>query len=202
MDRREPPATAEGWHALHDFRTIDWDAWRAASRGAQDRAIEDGVEFLASAVDVRDAEEGASAVYSVLGSDADLLVMHLRPTTADIDALKRRFEATDLARFTERAASYVSVTEASGYTDRAREFFEGDLDENSGLAKYMRSRLEPTIPDDEHLCFYPMSKRRDPEYNWYDLPFDERRKHMEAHGEVGREYGGKVSQMITASTGF
>jgi chlorite dismutase len=202
MDRREPPATAEGWYALHDFRTVDWDAWRDASRRDRERAIADGVEFLESAVDVRDADEGASAVYSVLGSDADLLVMHLRPTTADIDALKRRFEGTELARFTDRADSYVSVTEASGYTDRAREFFEGELDEDSGLAKYIRSRLEPTIPDDEHLCFYPMSKRRDPEYNWYDLPFDERREHMEAHGEIGREYGGKVSQMITASTGF
>ncbi|MFW5938278.1 MAG: heme-binding protein [Halanaeroarchaeum sp.] len=202
MDRREPPATAEGWYALHDFRTIDWDAWRDASRRDRERAIADGVEFLESAVEVRDAEEGASAVYSVLGSDADLLVMHLRPTTADLDVLKRRFDGTDLARFTERTDSYVSVTEASGYTDRARQYFEGDLDEDSGLAKYIRSRLEPTIPDDEHLCFYPMSKRRDPEYNWYDLPFDERREHMEAHGEVGREYGGKVSQMITASTGF
>jgi chlorite dismutase len=202
MDRREPPATAEGWYALHDFRTVDWDAWRDAARRDRERAIEDGVAFLEAAVDVRDAEEGASAVYSVLGSDADVLVMHLRPTTADLDALKRRFEGTDLARFTDRADSYVSVTEASGYTDRARAFFEGDLDEDSGLAKYIRSRLEPTIPDDEHLCFYPMSKRRDPEYNWYDLPFDERREHMEAHGEVGREYGGKVSQMITASTGF
>jgi chlorite dismutase/heme-degrading monooxygenase HmoA len=202
MDRREPPDTAEGWYALHDFRSVDWDAWRDASRRERERVITEGVEFLESAVDVHDADEGASAVYSVLGTEADLLLLHLRPETADVDALKRRFERTELARFTDRTDSYVSVTEASGYTDRAREFFEGDLDEDSGLAKYIRSRLEPTLPDDEHLCFYPMSKRRDPEYNWYDLPFDERREHMEAHGEVGREYGGKVSQMITASTGF
>jgi len=26
----EAPQTEEGWFALHDFRSIDWDAWRDA----------------------------------------------------------------------------------------------------------------------------------------------------------------------------
>jgi chlorite dismutase len=66
----------------------------------------------------------------------------------------------------------------------------------------MQSRLYPSVPDSEHVCFYPMDKRRDPEYNWYDLPFDERRDLIAGHGEIGREYAGKVTQIITGSLGF
>ncbi|PSQ60967.1 MAG: heme-dependent peroxidase, partial [Halobacteriales archaeon SW_9_67_25] len=198
-DRRDPPPTEEGWYALHDFRRVDWDAWREASERARDRAVEEATDHLQSTLAVEDADEGASALYSVLGHKADLLVLHLRPTTADIGALERRFEGTDFARFTERTTSFVSVTEASGYSERAREYFEGDLDESSGLARYIRSRLEPTIPEATHVCFYPMDKRRDPDQNWYDLPFEERAEHMDAHGEIGRDYGGRVTQMITGA---
>jgi chlorite dismutase len=202
MERRTPPPTEEGWFALHDFRTVDWEAWRDAPERERERALEEGSEMLAGAEAINDAEEGASATYAVLGNEADLLVMHLRPTTAAVDTLHRRFEGTGLAQFTERAYSYVSVTEASGYSERAREYFEGEVDETSGLARYIDSRLAPTVPDAEHVCFYPMDKRRDSVRNWYDLPFAERAEHMASHGEVGREYGGTVTQMITGSMGF
>jgi len=201
-ERRDPPPTEEGWYALHDFRTVDWDAWEDAPERDRERALEAAVSHLEDRVAVADAEEGATAVYSMLGHKADLLVVHLRPTTAHLDAVERAFERTEFARYTDQVTSYVSVTEASGYSERAREFFEGELDESSGLAKYMRSRLYPTIPDWEHVCFYPMDKRRDPSQNWYDLPFDERAEHMDAHGEIGRDYGGKVTQMITGSIGL
>jgi chlorite dismutase/heme-degrading monooxygenase HmoA len=196
---RDPPPTDEGWYALHDFRTIDWDAWRNASTRDRERALGEATEFLEDALAVADTDEGDSAVYSVLGHKADLLVVHLRPTSADIGALERQFETTDFAGFTERTTSFVSVTEASGYSERARDYFEGDLDENSGLANYIQTRLKPTIPDATHVCFYPMDKRRQPEQNWYDLSFEERAEHMEAHGDIGRKYGGKVVQMITGA---
>ena len=193
----DPPPTDEGWYALHDFRRIDWDAWREAPERECDRAIEDGIDHLESHLAVEDTEEGSSALYSVLGHKADFLVVHLRPSTADIGAIERRFENTDFARFTERTTSFVSVTEASGYSEKARDYFTGDLDEDSGLYNYIHSRLEPSIPEATHVCFYPMDKRRQPGQNWYDLPFEERAEHMDAHGEVGREYAGK--EMITGA---
>jgi chlorite dismutase/heme-degrading monooxygenase HmoA len=195
----DPPPTDEGWYALHDFRRIDWDARREAPERECDRAIEDGIDHLESHLAVEDAEEGSSALYSVLGHKADFLVLHLRPTTADLGAIERRFENTDFARFTERTTSFVSVTEASGYSEQARDYFTGDLDEDSGLYNYIHTRLEPSIPDATHVCFYPMDKRRQPEQNWYDLPFEERAEHMDAHGDIGRDYAGKVKQMITGA---
>ncbi|WP_336000581.1 heme-binding protein [Halorientalis halophila] len=208
MDSRDPPPTEEGWYALHDFRTIDWDAWRAAPERRRRQAIAEGIDYLRSHAALEDVEDpgkfggGATAVFTVVGHKADLMIVHLRPTVGHVEAAERRFERTALAEFTEQPTSYLSVTEASGYTERAREYFEGEVDDDSGLAQYIQQRLHPEIPDDDHVCFYPMSKRRDPEQNWYDLPFDERAEHMARHGDIGRGYGGKVNQMIASSVGF
>ena len=200
--KREPPQTEEGWYVLHDLRRVDWGAWREAPERERDRALTDGIDYLEYYEAVEDSTEGQSAVYTVLGDKADLMIVHLRPTMADLDAAERQFEQTDFAQFTERATSYVSVTEASGYTEKAREYFEGEVDDDSGLAQYIQARLHPEIPDDEFVCFYPMSKRRDPDQNWYDLPFAERAEHIKRHGDIGRQYGGKVEQMIAGSIGF
>ena len=197
-DRRDPPPTDEGWFALHDFRSIDWDAWRDASDRTRTRALTEAIDHLETRLDVEDADEGGSALYSILGHKADFMLVHLRPTTAHLGALERQFEQTEFASFTERTTSFVSVTEASGYSEEARGYFEGG-DVNPGLANYIQTRLKPTIPDATHVCFYPMSKRRDPGQNWYDLSFDERAEHMAAHGDIGRDYGGRVVQMITGA---
>ncbi|MBX0296276.1 heme-binding protein [Haloarcula nitratireducens] len=202
MDQRKPPQTEEGWYVLHDCRQIDWDAWRDAPQRVRDRALSEGVEFLSAYEDVQDAEEGQTAVYTVLGHKADVMILHLRPTMGDLDAAERHFEQTEFAQFTERAFSYVSVTEASGYTEKAREYFDGEVDDDSGLAQYIQSRLHPDVPDEEFVCFYPMDKRRDPEQNWYDTAFEERAAHIKRHGDIGRGYGGEVSQMISGSIGF
>ena len=201
MDRREPPETDEGWYALHDFRRVDWDAWRDAPTRRRERAIAEGVEYLDAAERVTDADAGASVTATILGHEADLCFVHLRPTLADLDVLERRFERTELAAVTERADSYVSVTEASGYTG-ATDYFDPEGEADPGIRSYIESRLYPEIPDAEYLSFYPMDKRRDPEYNWYDLPFEERSAYMEGHGEIGRSYAGRVSQIITSSVGF
>lgn len=193
------PPTDEGWFALHDFRTIDWDAWREAPERERKRALSEIIDHLVSQTGVGKNGDGASAIYSILGHKADLLILHLRPTTARIGAIERQFERTKFAKYTKRATSFVSVTEASGYSERARKYFDGTIDENSGLANYMQTRLKPDIPDTTHVCFYPMNKRRQPGQNWYDLDFETRAEHMEAHGDIGRDYGGRVVQMITGA---
>jgi chlorite dismutase/heme-degrading monooxygenase HmoA len=201
MEQRRPPQTEEGWYVLHDFRSIDWDAWRDAPERRRSSALEEGVEYLTAAEDVTDADAGGSAMFAVLGHKADLLLLHLRPALSDLDALERRFEQTALAEFTERADSYLSVTEVSGYM--SEDYFDDDAEvEDTGIKRYIESRLEPEIPDSEFLSFYPMDKRRGPEDNWYDLPFDERAEHLSSHGEIGREYAGRVTQIISGSVGL
>jgi chlorite dismutase len=200
-ERREAPVTEEGWYALHDLRRIDWDAWRDATERERERALDEGVEYLRSHEDVTDSDEGGSAAFAVTGHKADLMLVHLRPETADLDRAERAFEHTALAEFTERATSYVSVTEVSGYVTEELEDGIENI-ESEGTRNYMLQRLRPSMPDAEHVCFYPMDKRRGPEHNWYDLPFDERAELISGHGDVGREYAGKVTQIITGSMGF
>ncbi len=194
----EMPPTDEGWYVLHDLRRVDWDGWREAPEQTRERAVEEGEAFLADAAAVADAEEGYSLVSSVLGDGADLLVVHMRPTLDDLSALERRFEATALAGYTTRADSHVSVTEVSGYvTD---DYFAGDADE--GTRRYMESKLHPDPPEDEFVSYYPMSKRRSGDDNWYTLPMDERAELMADHGETGKRYAGRVSQVVASSAGF
>jgi chlorite dismutase len=70
------------------------------------------------------------------------------------------------------------------------------------MKHYRQERVYPTLPDWPVVCFYNMSKRRGEERNWYALPYDERRKLMKGHAAVGREFAGKVKQLITGSTGL
>jgi chlorite dismutase len=52
------------------------------------------------------------------------------------------------------------------------------------------------------FCFYPMTKRRDPEQNWYELPYEERLELMYEHGKSGRTFSGRVVQLVTGSVGL
>ncbi|MFP9061945.1 heme-binding protein [Natrialbaceae archaeon A-chndr2] len=202
MERRKPPQTEEGWYVLHDFRTVDWDAWRDAPERRRAIALEEGIGYLSSAIALEDVDgdDGDTALFSVVGHEADLLILHLRPTIADLEVLERRFEGTALAEFTEQTDSYLSVTEVSGYM--SEEYFEDGEDADTGISRYIQSRLEPEIPDAEYVNFYPMDKRRDAEWNWYDLSFEERKEYMSAHGDIGRDYAGKVTQIISGSVGL
>jgi chlorite dismutase len=71
--------------------------------------------------------------------------------------------------------SYVSLTEVSEYAANVPE-------------EMRNARLYPQVPvaGKNAWCFYPMSKRRDPENNWFTLPFDKRSELMMEHGKSGR----------------
>jgi len=197
---REPPQTDEGWYVLHDFRRIDWAAWRDAPQREQDRAIDEGVDYLQTHENVAD-DEGASAVFSMIGHKADLLIVHMRPTLDDLSTAERRFDRTALGAFTEQSTSYVSVTEVSGYVSDAY-FTEDEEEVDAGLKRYIEGKLEPDIPADQYVSFYPMSRKRGEQDNWYDLPFERRREMMQEHGEHGREFGGRVKQIVGSSVGL
>ena len=196
----DAPPTDEGWFVLHDFRTVDWDAWREAPERNRDRAIVEGTEYLRRHEAVEDAPEGDSAVFSVLGHKADLLIVHFRPTLDALSRAERQFERTELAAFTAQPTSYVSVTEISGYS--TPEYFDDPEAVDEGTRRYMESKLTPDIPDDGYVSFYPMTKRRGEAYNWYDLDMDDCADLMASHAETGKGYAGRIEQVIASSVGF
>ena len=66
----------------------------------------------------------------------------------------------------------------------------------------MRARLKPPIPEKRYMTFYPMSKTRGEQVNWYMLPMEERRAMMRGHGTIGHKYAKEVQQMISGSVGL
>lgn len=123
----------------------------------------------------------------ILGHKADIGFMIL-----DFDFQRLRSIQTDLSKTGIRwESSYLSLTEVSEYA--------------AGVPEEMRqARLYPQLPpDDKHAwCFYPMSKRRWEQHNWFSLPFDTRKELMYEHGASGRKFAGRVLQVVTGSTGL
>ncbi|MFB6134938.1 MAG: heme-binding protein [Halanaeroarchaeum sp.] len=193
----EVPPTDEGWFALHDFREIDWHAWQEAPPRRREAALSDATTFLETA---ENDGEGETAIFTITGHKADVLILHLRPTLDQVERLERQFEQTAFGPFTAQTTSYVSVTEIGGYT--APEYFEDPESVDTGLRRYMESKKRPSIPEDAYVSFYPMAKRRDPEYNWYDTPMEERAEMMAEHGETGKQYAGTVTQIVSSSLGL
>ena len=123
---------------------------------------------------------------AILGHKADMAFMAL-----DSDLWLLRDLQSDLAAAgLTVVGSYVSLTEVSEYAP-------GLPDEQK------RHRLYPQLPPPNKpaWCFYPMSKRRGEQDNWFRLPFEKRRELMYEHGTSGRAFSGRVLQVITASTG-
>ncbi|RAP75389.1 hydrogen peroxide-dependent heme synthase [Paenibacillus montanisoli] len=190
----EAAQTLEGWYALHDFRTIDWAAWKLADEGERAIALDELRSFLSEWQTVEDNKQGSTAFYSIVGQKADFMLMHLRETLEELNAIENAFNKTTFAQFTIPAHSYVSVVELSNYMAQPG----ADPMQNPEIL----ARLKPILPKWNHICFYPMNKRRQGSDNWYMLSMEERRAMMRSHGMIGRSYAGKVKQIITGSVGF
>jgi chlorite dismutase len=171
----DPVSPSEGWGVLHLFCKAD----RRAG----------GVDGASVEAAVKAAGEGDHQVVPVamLGHKADVAFLAVGP---DLWRL-RRFQTDLQAAGLEVVDSYVSLTELSEYSAKVPE-------------KQKQARLYPNLPPEgmPAFCFYPMSKRRAPEQNWYGLPYDERLELMYEHGTSGRTFAGRIVQLVTGSTGL
>ena len=168
----EPLTPSTGWGVVHLFCKV-----------------QSGVDSEAVVAAVKNGQGGDHQVvtFSVIGHKADLGFMALGPDWVRLRGLQTALQSAGL----QVVDSYVSLTEVSEYAE--------------GLPEEMVSaRLYPKLPPagKRAFCFYPMSKRRGDSHNWYALPFEERKELMIGHGKVGREFRGRVLQLITGSTGL
>ncbi|MBO9597014.1 MAG: heme-dependent peroxidase, partial [Cohnella sp.] len=185
----EAAQTLDGWYALHDLRSIDWEAWNAASAAEQDAALNDLLGLVAGWQAVEERKEGSLAMYTVVGQKADLIFMHLRETLQELNDIENAFNRSAIGRFLKKAYSYVSVVELSNYMAAP------GVDPMQ--VPEIVARLKPILPKSNHICFYPMNKKRDLQDNWYMLPMEDRKAMMRSHGMIGRSYAGKVKQIIS-----
>ncbi len=189
----EPAQTLDGWYCLHDFRTIDWTIWKMLSEEERQAAISEFLGLVEKWNETQEEEKGSHALYTIVGQKADFMMMLLRPTMEELNEIETEFNKSKLAEYTIPAHSYVSVVELGNYLPSEEDPYQNP---------HVRARLYPILPKAKHVCFYPMDKRRQHGDNWYMLPMDERRSLMRSHGMIGRQYAGKVKQIITGSVGF
>lgn len=164
--------STRGLNVLHLFCTVGAEADRKAILAAITNAINAGNQVVTVAM---------------LGHKADLGLVLLGPSPEDL----RRVQ-TDLVRAgCHITYSYVSLTELSEYAQSVPEAMK-------------TARLRPNLPPKglRAFCFYPMSKRRLEDDNWYRLDYEERHRLMMEHGASGRTFRGRVLQLVTGSTGL
>jgi hydrogen peroxide-dependent heme synthase len=190
----EAVGTLDGWYALHDFRKIDWQAWKAASSAEREAAEAELATMMQNWREVEANKLGSTAFYSIVGQKADFMLMHLRETLEELEEIETMYNKSSIAAYTIPVYSYVSIVELSAYMATP------GVDPMS--IPQVVERLKPELPKSNHVCFYPMNKRRNGNDNWYMLSMEERKNMMRSHSMIGRSYAGKVKQIITGSVGL
>ena len=167
-----PLVPSEGLGVLHLFCRLRGAVEVEAVHNAEKHLVNEGGQLVTAAI---------------LGHKADLGFLALSP---DLWALWE-FQRACVGAGLDLVSSYVSLTEVSEYAAGAPE-------------ELRRARLFPELPPPgmPAFCFYPMSKRRTADHNWYGLDFEERKRLMLGHGAVGRTFRGRVLQLVTGSTGL
>jgi chlorite dismutase len=144
-------------------------------------------EAVVAAVKAAEADDCQVITAAMLGHKADISFMALAADWRTLRTLQSALQHAGV----DIVDSYVSITEVSEYA--------------KGMPEHMlQARLYPEIPTEgmNAYCFYPMSKKREAHANWFATPYAERSDMMMEHGKSGRTFAGRVSQLVTGSTGL
>jgi chlorite dismutase len=206
---------SEGWHCLHLYYRVDQRELNRLDEPTRARGRAELVQLL-------DPERAGAPqrlqCWLVSGHRADLGLMMLDPDPLLIDSVVQAVRASGLGPVLTPVYSFVSITEVSEYVPTLEQYGEKLQQDGTAttdpayqakinayaqrLPAMNKQRLYPDFPPLPVFCFYPMNKIRDPDANWYQLPFSERSALMAEHATSGMKFAGRVSQLITASTGF
>ena len=193
---------------------IDWTQIKLLEETERHQIFDEAASFF-SALESR--KDGASALVQLLGHKGDLMLIHFRNTFEELASTQLKVAHTRLHDYLVPTTSYVSVVELGMYEMTAKvhqelkarsleagsEAFEAAFDEKMSKQRArVVNRLFLDFPKRRAVCFYPMNKRRGEVKNWYSVPFDKRAAMMREHGLIGRQYAGRVNQIISGSIGY
>jgi peroxiredoxin len=215
------PETLEGWSLLHQAFRIRWSSLRLLAPTSRVELAAEAAAALRAPENLENHEnlgsEGTSILVQLLGHKGDLLIVHARRTFDELSQAQLAFAQARLHDYLEPTMSYVSIVELGMYEMTAKiheqlaakglepgsDAYDAAFDDAMETQRTrVLSRLYPTLPARRHVCFYPMNKKRGEEKNWYAVPFEERAEMMREHGQIGRSYTGRVTQIISGSIGL
>ena len=209
---------SEGLHVVHLFFRLERVTWDFLD-GEERRERCDKLARVVA--EIQSLPRTQLLPFSMVSPKSDLGFMLLTPDLQDADRCSKRLGEALGAGILTPVFSWLSLTERSEYTTTEAEHTQSlkeegvepgtpEFDEKMKefqyrIAKYLKYRVEPDLPSHAEwpvVCFYPMSKRRNLEQNWYAETFEHRKALMAGHAKVGRTYAGRVLQLITGSTGL
>ncbi len=206
---------AEGWHCLHQYYKVDQQALAELSESAR----AEGREHVARVLNPEGEFATARLQTSIVsGHRADIALMSMDADPLKIDAITQEIRNSAIGSALKPSYSFVSISEISEYVPTIEQYSErlkregthpGDPAFEAKVNAYQqrlpamnKQRLYPDIPAFPVIAFYPMNKSRVPGANWFTEPFSVRSNLMAEHATSGIKFAGRVSQLITASTGF
>jgi peroxiredoxin len=206
----------QGIHVMHLFYRIDRLHWAALGEAEATQTLAKLEKLCAANIN---PSHPRLVTFANVGGKADFAFMLQAAELGHLAQMHRDLEDCFPAGTLSPVFSYLSVTELSEYMPTEEEsrkmlieqeklspdseaFNTRMAESNKRRADYEHYRLYPELPDWEVMGFYPMSKRRSAADNWYSLDFDTRKRLMGGHARVGRKFAGRVSQLISGSTGL
>ena len=206
---------SEGWHCLHLYYTVLQKELNRLSSQERHEGCSQLVEVLNPEANNAPKRLQTSIVS---GHNADLGLMIMDPDPLVIDSIPQRIRTCGIGSALVPSYSFVSISEVSEYVPTIEQYAEKlkkeglTTDDPAFQAKVNayeqrlpamnNQRLYPDFPPFPVMSFYPMNKIRHPQANWYTEPFSVRSQLMSEHATSGIKFAGRVSQLITASTGF
>jgi hydrogen peroxide-dependent heme synthase len=206
----------EGWHVLHLFYHVEYGQWHLLT---SEEKLAAKTNLSALVQEARSLPSTQLLTFGMVSPKADIGFMLLTEDVHTANSIEKKLTLSLGAETLTPVFSFYSVTERSEYTTNEEDYAasligekglsHGSIEFEQAIAefrermkKYLQDRLYPNMPDWPVLCFYPMTKRRNAGQNWYALPFEERKNLMLGHARIGRQYAGRVRQLITGSTGL
>ncbi len=208
------PLTIEGSWVLHQLLRFDQPAWFNTPT-LQKRSMLRELVFKLKEWEANEAFP--SAIFTMFGHKADLMIVHFRQDAAELHQAELDLSRLSIGAVLKQVHSYFSVVELGLYESTVK-IYRALLDR--GLApnteewnteikatldrqrEAMAPRIYPGFPDHKYICFYPMDRLRGEKENWYLEPIEERQRMMHDHGMIGRRYAGEVKQIISGSIGL
>ena len=206
----------KGWHVLHLFYRIEHGQWSLLTTEEKIAAKTHLSELIQ---EIRASEHTQLLIFSMVSPKADIGFMLLSPDLHVVNSYEKRLSLGLGPDVLQAVYSFLSLTEESEYFSSeedyavtlekeqhislgSKEYEKAMAEFRVRMVKYAKDKLYPRLPSWEVFCFYPMSKRRQVEQNWYELNLETRKNLMAGHARIGRQFHGKVLQLITGSTGL
>ena len=162
-----PAETVEGWFALHQMLAYD----RPMLRGMFGDPLSGAVRAAGATLEAiaSPSEGGWTAVVPLVGSRADVMLVHLRPTLDALAGVQARLRCLALFDACKLQYSFLSVTEVGMYhvaaravrdarerggavgDDAFRQQLAARIEKERG-AEHVQRRLFPTVPI-WRICF-------------------------------------------------